>query len=869
MSQAIDVEQMLQDSSVRIDRGRAEKVRERLFGRAKPVASPRYELRDELGRGRFGRVVLAFDHELRREVALKIVHYESPTEKARIEREAEALARISHANVVQVYDKGSVTEGTYFLALEYIEGQRLDRWLGASVRPLREVLRVFLQIAEGLSAAHRSDLVHRDFKPSNVVVTPDGRACVLDFGLAKRSATAKVPSGEAPAREASAVIARAWPPSGSTPSAAAASGHPSATLPDGRRPDSSPYASASFLDASLTEAESFVGTLLYASPEQLDQPDVDARSDQFSYCVALFEAAYGYRPFSAKSYLEQVATGRTDQRTSVRRVPRWLRRLLQRGLSPDPRDRFRDLEEIATILRRQLEPAIATRVAAAASLFTAVAVGGISLWQLRPDPPVLDAWDGTTVEQAHGAALRGQIEEYRRSWEAATERYYGGLWPDPHGPQARCLERARLELDHFVGDLESIPLAPERMLPALRPQDFLLMRFFPPEECLGQHPREPTDERIALLAMLAQSAQLQGEHARALVLLEQAERLGQPGVQEQERLALQRGILETSLGRPEAWDTLGELATHASSPGVRHQALAKQLEAGVALDRPLDDVRAVAATAMEVGRTLDVDATETKGWLAIARGHASVRLGEPNVALQHYDEALLLLGGHASAPSYPVAFAKLSRAFAETWISADPPAAAARALAALEELEAFLPESHPSLAAHRVEVGMALARAGDPRAARRLFLRVQATREECPEPCWPATQAEVELLVLDLNENPVSEATVAQLEQWERRADAVELRLRTADTTLHPLRKAQAARAWSAIMQARAKLGDYPRAIFALDQWMSHGKRHDRTEACGVLAMLDQAVGSQQEIVLTEPVREILRQRTTECGGGR
>lgn len=112
MSEAIDVERMLCESAVHLDPHRVDLVRKRLFGRLTPITPTRYEIRKELGRGRFGRVYLAYDGHLRCNVALKVIHYKSEAERGRIEREAEALARIGHPNVIKVFDKGSVAPGT-------------------------------------------------------------------------------------------------------------------------------------------------------------------------------------------------------------------------------------------------------------------------------------------------------------------------------------------------------------------------------------------------------------------------------------------------------------------------------------------------------------------------------------------------------------------------------------------------------------------------------------------------------------------------------------------------------------------------------------------------------------------------------------
>jgi serine/threonine protein kinase len=158
----------------------------------------RFIVLDVIGSGGMGVVYVAYDPELDRKVALKLIRLDRRSDRGRSEsrllREAQALARLSHPNVITVYDVG-LLEVRLFLAMEYVPGLSLDAWLAAAPRRRAEILRVFLEAGRGLAAAHGAGLVHRDFKPGNVLVGDDGRVVVLDFGLA-RAAESEPQEGE-------------------------------------------------------------------------------------------------------------------------------------------------------------------------------------------------------------------------------------------------------------------------------------------------------------------------------------------------------------------------------------------------------------------------------------------------------------------------------------------------------------------------------------------------------------------------------------------------------------------------------------------------------------------------------------------------
>jgi predicted Ser/Thr protein kinase len=266
-----------------------------------------------LGAGATGIVYAAYDPELDRKVALKVLRPQgqsSRNDRVHLHDEAQAMAKVSHPNVVVVHEVGLHDDGI-FIAMEFIRGATLGAWLKEQPRTWEEILGVFVQAGQGLAAAHAAGLVHRDFKPSNVIVGADGRVRVLDFGL-------------------------------------------SCTPTRARR--------------------EVVGTPAYMSPEQFLGETIGPAADQFSFCASLYQALFGQLPFPGESTDElrlTVTSGQVRAPPRHVRVPSWLTAAVLRGLRHDPKDRFESMEA----LLRQLAPerargrrTLLTAVAAAALL---------------------------------------------------------------------------------------------------------------------------------------------------------------------------------------------------------------------------------------------------------------------------------------------------------------------------------------------------------------------------------------------------------------------------------------------------------------------------------------------------------------------
>jgi tRNA A-37 threonylcarbamoyl transferase component Bud32 len=337
----------------------------------------RYVVLGLVGRGGMGEVYAAYDHELDRKVAVKLLRVKpgnglSLSEgRQRTLREAQAIARLSHSNVVIVYDVGTF-EDQVFIAMEFVDGNTVTYWLQSQTRSWGEILKVFMAAGRGLQAAHDKELVHRDFKPDNVMVGKDGAVRVMDFGLARQV-------GEKSDRGQPAMTPR------SIAEAAAAlgdEGMSTVIINHEAQPgaDTQEIQSSGLFDNALTRTGAMMGTPAYMAPEQFLGTATDARTDQFSFCVALYEALYGERPFGGNSMFAltaNVVQGNVRPAPDATKIPPWVRRILLRGLRPNVAERFPSMRALLDALEKN--PAVARRrralMLAAALLPIAVGLG--------------------------------------------------------------------------------------------------------------------------------------------------------------------------------------------------------------------------------------------------------------------------------------------------------------------------------------------------------------------------------------------------------------------------------------------------------------------------------------------------------------
>ncbi len=418
-----------------------------------PAEFGSYVLLRELGRGAIGVVYAAYHEGLDRKLAIKVLNRARagrPELEARLRREARALARLSHPNVVQVYDVGEIDKRV-FIVMEFVEGVTLGEWLRGG-HSLDEVLALMIAAGRGLAAAHAAGVVHRDFKPDNVIVGQDGRPRVLDFGLARAMADdERSPEPAAPAalelREAQGRV-----------------GNEVSTRTGVR-----------------------MGTPAYMSPEQFMAKPLDHRSDQFSFCTVLHEAVYGRRPYPARNQgdlLVQVHSGKISPAPINSPVPSWLREVIVRGLSPKPEDRWSSMDELLAALDRRPSTTRSSRRRWKAGLallgvgLVALAIGWLSPSPSRrggcpsPADAAAQVWtpeqaralaevfasSGSTYADAAWGTVEGRIDAWVEGWasegvavcEAAQEGREGTQQLDR---RSACLDRGRRAFEGLVEQL--------------------------------------------------------------------------------------------------------------------------------------------------------------------------------------------------------------------------------------------------------------------------------------------------------------------------------------------------------------------------------------------------------------------------------
>lgn len=303
------------------------------------IVATDYRIEGTLGAGGMGVVYLARHINLDREVAIKELTSNSPEGVERLRREAMAMARLDHPNVVRVFDARQLGD-RIFIAMEYLAGGTLRKWC-AQPRTRQEILDVFTGAARGLAAAHASGIVHRDLKPDNVLMTPDGQPKVGDFGIARgRTDTESV---RPPAPAALADVA-----------------------------------------ADLTRTGALMGTPAYMAPEQYER-QADPRSDQFAFCVSLYEALYGQRPFEGRTPAElwlRASQGEIRPAPENTSVPQPVFDVLCRGLDAEPARRYSDVVHLMRALRRASSSPVKLIVSLAFATVLAVAVVGALGWAL-------------------------------------------------------------------------------------------------------------------------------------------------------------------------------------------------------------------------------------------------------------------------------------------------------------------------------------------------------------------------------------------------------------------------------------------------------------------------------------------------------
>jgi tetratricopeptide (TPR) repeat protein len=662
----------------------------------------RYILLEERGRGATGRVFSAYDPSLDRRVAIKILHETRGADEADLDRslhEAKAMARIDHPHVVTVHDAG-IHDGAVFIAMELVEGSSLDVWL-ASGRGRAEVLDVFIDAARGLQAAHAAGVVHRDFKPANVLVGRDGRAKVGDFGLAgiEERTTAPGEDGHAPI--------------------------------------------------------GCVGTPAYMSPEHVRGVGIDARSDQFSFCIALHEALRGHRPFSGDSLAivaANIVAGAAAPSVATGRGR--LGALVRRGLQVDPAARFPSMGEVASELERIRRPrwpwvmgaAAIAAVAAVAFAWTSEGIAACQAGSDRVTDVLADAsiaaaaigGDGYTGEFLASARERftAGLAEYGSRWGAEYDRVCAAVGPDatagtaPERVTAQCLENRIEAVRGLVG------FAVARSVDA-GDVEALLDALPSVSDCVSGHwaPTASDPDTAARVARLDEEitritwARIAEDHEGLLedakAIAEEARALAEPYILSRALTELAR--VEADAELPDDADLhLREAMTIALAAGLDWQA-AMIVNHMLVEDAYREGRMAGVPQLASIGRGLVARAGGGEillGRIALNEGLALRGLGRPTEALELHDQA----AAHFAAGDSPgeVVKARLNRIHALTDMGE-----LELALAQLEELtpqiEATLgAESREAIVADQ-NIAAALAYAGRNQqavvAGRRAFVR--------------------------------------------------------------------------------------------------------------------------------------------------
>ena len=622
-------------------------VHQGLFGTEGQAATlDRYTLVREVGAGGGGLVYEAYDPKLDRKVALKLVRDSSTggaEAQARLMREARALARLNHPNIVAVYDAGPFdvaaagssdqpNEQGVFISMELVDGTDLRKW--ATNRPWRQIVQALIDAARGLIAAHEAGLIHRDFKPGNVLVSADGRVKVLDFGLVRPASASDDYSDS----------------SGST-----------------TERTHSP-------NDDLTQAGTVMGTPRYMAPEQHAGEPATAAADQYALCATAWELVFDVRAFPMRGLDALAKAKRAGPPAPPRGLPRWLGAALRTGLAPDPEDRHRDLVTLVGVLERGLGRR--RRVTLAAGGLVALTAAGATMLVTRPDPCDVSA-------EVDGVWDRATRDAVRRAFEETGVPYANKAWEQVDGIMARrmtrwaelrrdvCLvqetEEPRTDDALTLGCLD-LRLAETRALafqfsrggvPAVENAAAALAGLAPVDDCLDTElvrlelgpaaDAAPSSDVLALRSELqaGNSAVLLGQYDEALAIVAEVESRAQAmnlqGLAAEAQFT--RGAVLAQAGRFREAEARLEQAVIAAEKAdatlVRAKAMTRLVfVTGRYLERLEDGLRWSRLAAAVLERH---DDPEVRAQLATLLGATLAHHGRPAEGLEQQDVALSLL----------------------------------------------------------------------------------------------------------------------------------------------------------------------------------------------------------------------------------
>lgn len=729
----------------------------RWWHRQEPTGMPdqigRFVIRRQLGVGGMGVVYAGYDRELDREVAVKLIRAGkrySERVQTRLRREAQAMARLSHPNVVSVYEVGQY-QGQLFVAMEMVEGETLRSWQTRQERSWREILSMYLQAGRGLAAAHARGIVHRDFKPDNVLVGSDGRARVVDFGLAYTlapDAEGDDPEGHEDGHE---------------------DGH---DVPLAVLSAVAPDASAEMWLARLTHTGALLGTVAYMSPEQFSGRRVDPRADQFSFCVALYEALYRQRPFAGRNLTEvaeAVTSGTVRAAPARARVPAWLRAILMRGLDTQPDRRFASMADLLEQLGRYRRTSRRLAAAGLALLLLGAGVGvAVGMRTQEPESApcrrlssaVQQSWNagrasslrtaflGTDLPYAASAAdgVERTLDAHAASWSTVRERACRAALvertrsPELYDLQTACLDRQLVQLNALIEEFTSADAqVVEHAVSALAALpdsetcenvDVLRLGMQPPADAEVARAVRDLRARLAKTAAARLAGKYQPARAQARILVTDARAIDYPPVLAEALFELGSGFRHLGVGA-DAVVALQEAIDIAEAN--RHELLAVQAwnELIVAVAETRTDPargRPWFRRARAAIERLGAHEGQRQQLLADAfagLGHTEFVLGSLTDAERHHREALRLRRSALGGEHLHVA-RSLDRLASVLVRSERFDQAEALYNQALGILRRTLDEHHPDVGKQLFNIGFLYAARGDAERARGYYERALA-----------------------------------------------------------------------------------------------------------------------------------------------
>ena len=714
---------------------RKRRVFSKLFGT--PVEKPRigrFTIEEQIGSGGMGQVYKAHDDKLKRSVAIKLVKPDNrsvPRVEQRMLREAETLASVSHPNVVEVFEVG-IHDGQVFIVMELVEGETLLEELERDKRPptgqqRARLLRLLIQAGRGLEAAHEKGLMHRDFKPANVIIDGRGHARVLDFGLAKETSLGTGTTGDS---EASAVVVE----------------DAANTDPGGKashdQADNLTTEENSKVVVGLTTVGRIQGTPGYMSPEQMQGMKTDHRSDQYSFCVSLYEALYGTRPYPHKQIARlraAVVDGEPRQQVRGARVPRALRKVIDRGLSPRVEDRYPDMAALLAELeswlnrwRRYLTVAFVASIFLVATVTYAVTKNlpeqpdpcdtpGLQ-WGVAEAQGLTNALLQAGVASATANRVTAGLTSHARAWKAVHEQTCEMTYQQRLKSEAdfaavsRCLDDDRYRFNAVVAVLQD---SERQDAPALNAPNILK----DPQICTGEKTvafveKGPlVTERKNELINVAIELALGNPDRAERIAREVLERYTQSGLDapklqaeilyelggaltrqpDSDKVKEGEGLLEQAMGLlsrfPHSRLEYNIVRRLARSANINHASAKSSLpweDIASRIEVRVGDARRVVARSTEIlgvgsmsrGKFAEAEEQFTTSWSLVKaddkvsvvdkavylqeQGRARQRLGKPENAIPSYEQAIELL--EATESGYPARVAAIRQDLASAYL---------------------------------------------------------------------------------------------------------------------------------------------------------------------------------------------------------